>query len=151
MNIRIHTIALAAFLLTACIDRGTLVHSYAHVGAEGWNRSDTLTFDLPQMPVDRDCELSVGLRITSRYPYTSLWIVIDEQWEGRSVRTDTVEYQLIDSMGDFSGRGVNIYQYEWPLRRITLHSGEQGRIRLYHIMSREILPHVTEAGVKVTE
>ena len=142
---------MAAFLLTACIDRSILVHSYAHVGAEGWSRSDTLTFDLPQTHDDRDCELNVGLRITNRYPYTSLWIVIDEQWEGRSVRTDTVEYQLIDSMGDFSGRGVNIYQYERPLRRITLHGGEQGRIRLYHIMSRENLPHITEAGIKVRE
>ncbi|MBQ7179666.1 MAG: gliding motility lipoprotein GldH [Bacteroidaceae bacterium] len=149
MSIKIHQIVLAAFLLTACTDRDTLIHTYAHVGAEGWNRGDTLTFCLPPTAGDRDCELDVGLRITNRYPYTSLWIVIDEQWEGLSVRTDTVEYQLTDSMGDFSGRGVNIYQYEWPLRRITLHGGQQGRIRLYHIMSRESLPHITEVGVKV--
>ena len=151
MNLNIHKLILAVFLLAACTGQSTLVHTYCHVAAEGWNHNDTLTFDLPPTQADQDCQLNVGIRLTNRYPYTSLWIVIDEQWEGQSVRTDTMEYQFIDSLGDFCGRGINIYQYEKDIRRLTLRGGAQGRLRLYHIMERETVPDVTEVGVRVTK
>ena len=151
MNSNVHKLILACFLLSACNSQDTLLHTYSHVGTEGWNRSDTLYFDLPQVQTDQDCLLNVGLRLTNRYPYTSLWLVIDEQWDGHSVQTDTMEYLFIDSLGDFSGRGVNIYQYEKPIRRLTLHGNAQGRLRLYHIMNRETIPNVTEVGVRVTK
>ena len=151
LNLKTHRRILATFLLAACTGRPPLVHTYSHVDADGWSRNDTISFDLPPTQADQDCQLNVGFRLTNRYPYTSLWIVVDEQWDGRSVHTDTIEYLFIDSMGDFTGRGVNIYQYEKPIRRLTLHAGAKGRIRLFHIMSRENIPDITDVGVRVTE
>lgn len=47
------------------------------------------------------------------------------------------------------GKGVTIRTYSHSDTTFALKEGQQGRMKLYHVMSREILPHITDIGIKM--
>ncbi len=137
-------------LLCAC-EGQTLYHSYRHTSPQGWYRNDTLLFALPSCPSETPCSLNIGLRIRPRFPYTSLTLVAEEVWNDTLQHRDTLSFPLTDDSGDLQGDGICLLQYEQPVRILTLRPGKQGQLRLRHIMSRETLPHISDAGIRLSQ
>ncbi len=135
--------------LTACTNN-TLLHHYQSIGHEGWSRGDTLLFSLPSDSVNEvPCLLFVELRLTPLYPYSTLCLVAEEEWDGTVSQRDTLLFTLSDSTGNLCGRGLNLLQYEQSLRPLTLRPASHGQLRLRHIMSREVMPGVNDVGIKL--
>lgn len=141
----------AAALAAGCQREGrTLVHQYRALPQASWSAFDTLHFELPPAPQTTDYVFSLGLRLRNTFPYEEIWMVTEMEMEKPSVvLRDTLRYLTIHPDGSPRGRGMALQQDEQPLCTLQLFRGQHGRLRLYHIMSREVMPDVANIGFKV--
>lgn len=137
-------------LLTASCAGDTLVHRYATLPADGWARRDTICFHLPQHTEDIGGTLTVGLRTKTGLGIMDIVLAVEQCDSNAYVcRRDTVRYPLTDSEGDALTSGVNFHQYETQHVPFRLEEGQQGCVRIYHLMTRETIPGITEVGIRI--
>ena len=142
--------ALLALSLAACTD-GTWVHRYLPLSEMGWERCDTLQFQLPTVPTTGDYSLCLGLRYDTQFPYEGIWIEAETRLKNpASIRRDTLYFPMMDEEGHSQGQGINLQQKEMPFTTLHLQKGQQATIRLRHIMARETIPHIKDAGVNIS-
>ena len=141
---------LTAGLLFGACTRGVLLHRYLPVGPDGWARTDTLRFALPQVPADADYRVSIGMRYANGFPYEGIWVVAEMRLtHPTALLLDTLYLTTVDEDGRPLGQGVTVDQREQPLGILHLRAGQGGSIRLYHIMAREVLPDISDIGLRV--
>ena len=136
---------------TGCTRR-TAVHHYEKVAVDGWTPGDTLKFRIDSLTRSGNYEPVIGIRTSPAvlYPYRSLWLAVRQQWHNpEGERTDTIECVLTDDNGDMTGKGVSIYQYTFPQKRLYLEAGTSADISISHIMRNDILPGITEIGLRI--
>ncbi len=114
----------------------------------GWRYGDTLAFDAPMRFDTRgSSRIAVGVRHSSAYLYSNLWLEIATPLGSDSMRIDTVNIPLADVYGKWLGRGNNtsyvlsdtlagFYEYD---------SIRPARVR--HIMRLDTLQHVEQVGL----
>lgn len=138
-------------LLTVACRRTTLMHHYEHVSSEGWARTDTLRFRLPEVRDSGDYLLDLGMRYTATFPYRGVWVVAETHLCGNSVaRRDTLYFAMTDETGAPVTEGVNLLQHESPLTTLYLCEGDSPQIHIRHIMNRELIPGIREVGLRAT-
>ncbi len=138
-------------LLSACREKPVL-YNYCSTPVEGWESVDTLKFHVDTLSSSGTYEMSIGVRTsaTTLYPYQSLWLVMRQHWHNPDqVITDTLHLRFTTSKGDVQGHGVSIYQYDFPQSTLPLTAGASADITITHIMSRELLPGITDIGIKL--
>ncbi len=144
-------------LLAACImvfscSRSTVMHSYRNVPVEGWDQSDALSFSLDTVREGGVFNVDVGVRTTNDYPYQKLWLaVVAELSNPDTVFADTVACVFADKNGVRSGNGTNMYQYDFNLGSVELEKGQTGKFVVHHIMRREIIPGVSNIGLRLSK
>jgi len=149
MHRQVFLLLTVVFLLAGC-DRNTLMHSYRPVKDNSWDRADTIKFDLPALTRDDNCSMLIGLRLTNHYPYEQLVLQVEQSLQHPAFhRTDTVYYQLTDEGGEFTEEGVNYFQYETQGVPLYLKEGQTGKIRIRHLMEKEVLPGITDVGIHI--
>ena len=140
---------LMATLLGACGTR-TAYHHFEPTQLSGWERNDTLKYSVPAMARDGNYREKITLRISNDYPFMGLTIIIDQTvFPGKTRMTDTLNCNVTDRNGNMRGRGMAIYEYDCPLRRMKLSTGDSLQIRIRHNMKREILPGIASIGVRI--
>lgn len=145
---------IAAFVLASCFQR-TVYDEYAHTPIAGWEKNDTLSFDIPPILTTGYYQENLGLRITGAYPFTGLTLIVNQtiypanKQEDRIEKADTVLCQLIGKDGSSSRQGISYYQYNFPINMYKMNQGDSIHITVRHDMKREILPGVSDIGVKV--
>ena len=148
---RSSTFALVAVSLSmaSCIEN-TLLHSYKAVPTDGWRRDDTICFFVPQREEELSSTLTIGLRTKTDIGMRDVVLAV-EQYDSTATicHRDTVRYPLTDGEGDALVGGVNTHQYE--AQQLTLHTAcsRKGSVRIYHLMTRDILHSITEVGIKI--
>jgi len=141
---------LMAMFLTACQD-DTVYSCYVHTSLSGWEKNDTLTFQIPAMKQTGTYTEEVGIRINSLYPFTGLRLVVDQLiTPSNETRSDTLDFELIDEQGYALGQGVSCKQYTCRLTNLSLNEGDSLYIAIRHDMKREIMPGINDVGFKVT-
>lgn len=138
-------------LLAAC-DRAPVYSTYRSTPAEGWETIDTLTFPVDSIRRAGTYRLSIGVRTGAArpYPFQTLWMVVKQVWHTpRQLRIDTLSCRLVTPDGDRIGRGVSLYQYDFPLDTLTLPQGARGYITIRHIMRRTVLQGIVNVGVRL--
>ena len=144
----------AVFVLASCFQR-TVYDEYAHTPIAGWEKNDTLSFDIPPILTTGYYQESLGLRITGAYPFTGLTLIVDQtiypanKQEDRIEKADTVLCQFIGKDGSSSRQVISYYQYNFPINMYKMNQGDSIHITIRHDMKREILPGVSDIGVKV--
>lgn len=137
-----------AVCLLAC-SRGNVYVCYHHVPSGGWDKNDTLTYDVPPLPSGRYRE-EVGLRIDRSYPFTSLSLVVKHiVLPSGYVHYDTLTCRLVDNNGKFRGQGVSLYQHTFHLNTLQLHDGDSLHVSIKHNMKREVMQGVSDVGIRL--
>jgi len=144
------SVALAVALAMAGCNRKTIFSHYVAIDQSGWERTDTMHFAVAHIPLtDRYVE-TIGLRITSHYPFTALTVIADQHAVPSGIqRTDTLCCRLTDESGTVMGSGLTHYQYLFPLPPLPLSEGDSLSVSIRHHMMRETLPGVTDVGLIV--
>ena len=141
---------LMVLTLTAC-KRQTVYNHYEHTPLSGWEKNDTLVFDVPAMTQDGRYVEEVGLRINGDYPFTGLSLIVKQTVHpSMETKSDTLNCKLIDQQGVAKGRGVSHYQYLFHLTTLELKKDDRLHIDIRHNMKREILPGISDIGICLT-
>lgn len=145
---------LTVVLTVSGCNRKTVYHHYEHTPNVGWEKIDTLFFDIP--PVSRSAVLQeeIGLRISQRYPFLRLSLIVQQEvipdaqsGKRRFVRTDTLNCSLYDEDGTAKGKGIGYYQYSFYLTDLSVSEKDSLHIAVRHNMRREILQGIVDVGI----
>ncbi len=143
------SVVMTAAVAVSCAT-DTVYYSYAHTPVAGWEKNDTLTFNIPGMAASGTYSQQVGLRMTSAFPFTSISLIVEQRIMPRGkVLTDTIKCPITDIRGNFLGDGISSFQYMFPLREVTLNKKDSIHVSIRHNMKREILPGVSDIGLKM--
>ena len=115
-----------ASLYTAC-DEQTVYHSFQSLPTEGWQRNDTLFFNV-----------SVADSATLYNP------------EVPNIKRDTLELRLADNAGIWLGDGWGgLYQSTLPAGFIRIGKAGEYRFKIIHLLPDEVLPGINDVGIKL--
>ena len=139
--------AIAICALASCNGR-RVYDKYANTPISGWEKNDTLSFEVQPLADGGTYEVSLGLRINDSYPFTGLTLIVEQHvFPSGTVQTDTVSCKLTDRHGNTDGYGISYYQYSFPVADIRLQQGDSVLVKVRHDMKREILPGISDVGV----
>ncbi len=145
-----------AGILSSCY-QSTIFDEYVHTPIAGWEKNDTLSFEIPPLQESGHYQENLGLRITGDYPFMGLTLIVEQNiyHNKRKIasehKVDTLNCQLTTSNGISKGQGISYIQYNFPINLYPMHQGDSIHISIRHDMKREILPGISDIGVKITK
>ena len=146
----IYIVMCMGMTLMSC-DNNTVFNHYESTPVRGWERNDTLTFNSAPMQETSLYMEDIGVRITGEYPFKGLSLIVEQTvYPSNTMITDTLNCNLVDDIGHAHGKGINHYQYQFPLTTLKLNKGESVHVAIRHCMKREILPGITDIGLKLS-
>lgn len=146
----LYVVMCVGMMLASC-DSGTVFSHYESTPVRGWERNDTLSFNIEPLQETGMYAEEVGLRITGAYPFKGLSLIVEQTIQPSNITiVDTLNCDLIDDIGHANGKGINHYQYLYPLTTIKLSKDESVHVAIRHCMKREILPGITDVGLKLS-
>ena len=137
-------------MLVSCGDSIVFSH-YESTPVRGWERNDTLSFNIERIHETNLYAEEIGVRITTDYPFKGLSLIVEQTVQpSNTTITDTLNCDLIDDVGRVRGKGISHYQYLFPLTTLKLNKGESVHVAIRHCMKREILPGITDVGLTLS-
>ena len=83
---------LPIIILAAC-QNNIIYHSYAPVPLDGWDKSDTLVYTLPNSIPAGNYEAEIGIRYQESYPYRDIWLEVSHNTKDTlTYVTDTLHF-----------------------------------------------------------
>lgn len=141
---------IAATALQSC-NESKVYDKYDHTPLSGWEKNDTLRFDIPRLTANGMYESTLGLRITDNYPFMGLTLIVEQRlMPADTIFTDTVKCELTDRNGKTRGKGLSYYQFRFPVTKMQLSKGDSLHIRVRHDMKREMLPGISDVGISLS-
>ena len=139
-----------SFSLAACNNNGTLLHSYKPLPEEGWERRDTICFDVPRTDSDIDGTLYIGLRTKANLAMQDVVLAVELSKDTIGVyHKDTLRYPLTDAEGYALAGGVNLHQYETQHLPFRMQKGDSCSVRIHHLMRHEVISGITDVGIRI--
>lgn len=141
-------IAAATLLVLAACNHRKVYDSYMHTPTDGWEKNDTLLFEVPSIAQTSTYQSKLGLRIADNYPFVAITLIVERHiYPRHEIRLDTVNCHLTDRRGNASGKGISYHQYLFDISPVQLQQGDSIHVRIRHDMKREILPGVSDVGI----
>jgi len=142
---------LAIGLVLCACHRQKTYSRFQHVSETGWEKVDTIAFDIPPVTESGTYSEELELRIDKTFPFQSLTMEVTQTIfpEGRQ-ESYTKTCPLIDKNGNITGAGLSLFSYTFPFNAIQLNHGDSLHITVVHRMKREIMPGVTDVGISLT-
>jgi gliding motility-associated lipoprotein GldH len=139
-------------LPVACTD-DVVYHSYRYISKKGWNREDTLTFDI-QVPDSTPTQYCLYAQVRNRtdYPYQSLLLSVSHNLQDSSVVvTDTVRCILANALGRWTGEGWgSLFQATSKIGEYTsVNPAGMRTVKLIHWMEDETLTGINDIGIQI--
>ena len=80
---------LPILILAAC-QNNIIYHSYAPVPLDGWDKSDTLVYTLPNSIPAGNYEAEIGIRYQESYPYRDIWLEVSHNTKDTLLTSQTL-------------------------------------------------------------
>lgn len=142
---------LGACFIGAC-NENTVYHSYQPIPDEGWEKSDTLSFQVTLADsIPTTLRLFAEVRNRTKYPYHDLHLFISQNLQDSTVwRTDTIAISLADSTGRWMGKGWgSIYQSDTFVKSVRPQHPGNYTIKVMHGMKDETLQGLNDVGIRI--
>lgn len=146
--------ALTLLLIFASCTNDIVFFNYSSTSPDGWEKNDTVTFNVPPVRERGHYSAMLGLRVNNSYPFQSITLIVEQTIysKSRSIRLtrDTVTCHITTEDGTITGQGLYIYQYDQPLHLApALAAGDSLHYAIRHNMRRNILPGVSDVGIRL--
>ena len=143
---------LPIIIFAAC--QNNRIHlSHTPVPLDGWNKSDTLVYTLPNSIPAGNYEAEIGIRYQESYPYRDIWLGVSHNTEDTlPYVTDTLQLFLVDEAGNKTGNGLcGLYQCNLPYKAfIPIRTeGSTRTFRIVHIMRDNPLTGISDIGIQL--
>ena len=134
---------------TSC-DTNTPYYHYAHTPIDGWEKNDTLRYDVEPLKIGGEHQITVALRLNGAYPFRKLYLIMEQNIFPRlQAQTDTICFDVTSKEGRFTGNGISYFQYTVPVCQEHFMKNDSIHITIRHAMKRDILPGISDIGVKL--
>lgn len=147
----IHILLLFIASMVGACDEHTVYHVFRSVPQEGWEREDTLCFEV-SVPDSLACyKLSVEIRNRNSYPYQNIGLSVSydggELWKRPA---DSLEIILADERGIWTGNGWGcLYQQASVVGEIMMEKANQYLFKVAYTLPDEMLPGINDVGIKL--
>ena len=139
---------LLILLLCAC-DRQQVYSHYEHIDSEGWERSDTIYFNIPSIRESGDYQMTVGVRSKLSYPFQELVLNVHNTILPKAEnRRYTINCQIYDHDGE-ADNGIAYIQHEYPVGIISLSQEDSIRIAVTHHMQQWQIRGISDVGISL--
>lgn len=128
----------------------TCYHRYSPVG-DGWGKTDTVRFDLPDLKAGETYRLYVDVRYAGTYPYRDLWLLVEHNVaDSLKMSADTLRCRLYGEDGLPSGKGITgLYEVEIPSVRMVADGSRAAVVRLSHCMAGDRIDDIVDIGIRL--
>lgn len=108
-------ISVFSFFLLSC-GGGSVYNQYLSIENKHWGKEKaySFTFEIEDNTIPYD--LTLDIRNNNLYPYQNLWIFWQETLPAGSISRDTLECILADDYGKWLGKGISLFDSNFPLR-----------------------------------
>jgi len=140
------------FLFLVSCSQNEVFFEYHSFKKSGWDRKDAVGFPVIIDNTTDLFDVSLEIRNNNDYPFSNLWLFVDFQTPGGSIRTDTINVELADVYGKWYGKGISIYSlaipYETGIRfpQIGIHT-----YTIRQGMRENPLKGISDIGLKVSK
>lgn len=146
----VFVVLLTLIVLCGC-QHQVVYHEFRHIYEPGWDKSDTIHFDTRSLSAGGSYRLDAELRTDKNYPFQKLTIEIEQTvYPSKEKYHDVIDCDLISEEGVIEGDGISYFQYQFHVRDLSLHQGDSVHICLTHNMKREIMPGITDVGIRLS-
>ena len=146
----VFVVLLALIVLCGC-QQQVAYHEFRHIYEPGWDKSDTIHFETRSLSAGGSYRLDAELRTDKNYPFQKLTIEIEQTvYPSKEKYHDVIDCDLISEEGVIEGDGISYFQYQFHVRDLSLHQGDSVHICLTHNMKREIMPGITDVGIRLS-
>lgn len=150
-KILVAVLAVVVMTLFSCKSR-TVYNHFEHTPLEGWEKNDTLFFDVCPIREGGQYREELGLRIDGHYPFMSLQLTVEQTVLPMGhLQHDTLNCSLVSHGGQPKGDGISNYQYSFRLSSMVLNKGDSLHICVRHNMKRELLKGIADIGIKLVK
>lgn len=158
--------ALSAVLLTASCQRQEGAYAYTDVNAQGWHYDSAAVIVVDTLRTTAVYHPEVHVRLTQHYPYTTLQLIVEQQWTAVADTTqadttapsllatatkhcDTLTFTVAPNGSDLVNTGLSRLHLHARLAPLSLHAGQTGQIRLRPAMRVHRLRGVSDVGLSL--
>lgn len=129
-------------------DHKTVYSHYEHTPKEGWEKIDTLFFEVPPVKEAGTYQEEIGIRTDINYPFQSLALNVAQDVfpQGEHYQT-TKNCMLYDETGKERGNGISRFLTVVYLTDVQLKQGDSMHICITHNMRREMMSGVSDIGI----
>lgn len=153
---------MAVVTVLASCDKRYAYDNYRSVDVDGWNRSDTLDFNVGKVPAGV-YDMSIGFRATGDYPYKELGFDITctvySKVKKHDASADSLTFKSIhkrvkcsvfDDEGRMTGKsGISSDDFNYRFDEISVRQGDSVVVSMTHGMNQEVMPGIMQVGLQL--
>ncbi|MCD7936877.1 MAG: gliding motility lipoprotein GldH [Tannerellaceae bacterium] len=148
-----NSITILFFLLcTFCFscDDQVIYNHFESIDKSIWEKKKALSFIFDIQDTTQPYHVILEIRNSNLYPYQNLILGRQVIYQDSLLHQDTLNITLADQYGRFLGKGISLFETDYPLYR-NHHFIQSGTYQLhfYHLMYRESLPGMHEIGIRL--
>jgi len=142
-------LGLLVFLLFSC-DRKRVYEDFFTTSG-GWNKDSIANFKVDIKNTSINYNLMINCRNLVNYPYSNLWLFINIISPDSMAIRDTLEFQLAQPNGKWTGKGTGgVYENQfWYRANIFFPNSGNYQIQIQHGMRDENLRGLKDIGVRI--
>lgn len=137
--------------LTSCQDTQSIVDSNFEVTRHNWSYTERILVPVTIENADVTYNLYVNLRVTSKYKYSNIFLLIHIKSPDGKKTTERKEFRLALPDGEWLGSGSgNLYSYQMPVKE-NFRFPVKGKyvVELEQNMRDNPLDYVSDVGIRV--
>jgi gliding motility-associated lipoprotein GldH len=154
----VQRVLLGVFMITGLFvgscrpSENILYEEFKNIDASGWNWDAGSSFTFEIESEEHYYNILNGLRITSNYAYSNIWMIYILKGPDGFYQKDQFQLELSDQIGRWKGKKVsNMISYQEPfLLQLPLKKGTY-TLTLFQNMRDENLKEVSNVGIQVVK
>ena len=148
-------ISVLLVLMMSC-DKNRVFDEYQSV--TGWNKDSIITFKLGELDSLKQYNLFINIRNNNDYLYSNLFLITQIQFPQGKVVTDTLEYEMAKSNGEWLGTGFGDVKESklWYKKAVNFEEPGKYQVRIKQAMRKngEVngitnLQGITDVGFRI--
>ncbi len=138
-------------ILSSC-GQGDVYNEFNSLPKNGWFKRDVQRFTAAVPDKSQPYKLYLSIRHDGEYAYRNLWLFVSYMGDNGQMRTDTVNCELADEFGRWTGAGWgSYYQREILLNdHFTFSGGKEQLFTVQQAMRDDRIRGVTNVGIRIT-
>jgi len=132
-------------------DKTWVFEKYQRIADAEWHKDSLIRFRVPVTDTLQSHNLLIGVRNTSHYKYSNLWLFLEMESPAGEMQKDTFNILLAQPSGEWLSEGIGKIKTRQAIFRRNLtfpHSGDYS-ISLQHGMREEVLKGIHDIGVRL--